>query len=124
MPTVRLVTGREPEGEVFVSLEQTPLVLGELRKALPQLRAELQKKWPVLYVDIENQLPARRNSYDPSELVKAACIVLAIRFTWSAVDGAGKKLGEVVVDELSKYARRWIKNFGKPKHRRSAARRR
>jgi hypothetical protein len=113
MPTVRVWSSDKPrDGEVFVSLERTPLVLVDVRKALPRLKAELQRKYPVVYVDIENRLPRRANPYDPSEVVKAACIVLAIRFTWSAIDGAGKKLGEGVGDELAKHAKRWIRNFG------------
>jgi hypothetical protein len=45
-PVVRVVVGPEPE-QVFVPIEDIPLVLSDLRRSLPELTAELRSKWPV-----------------------------------------------------------------------------
>jgi hypothetical protein len=115
MPTILLVDEQETTHDVDISLERTPLVLAELRKALPALTKDLRKRWPVLSVSIENRFPRRRNPIDPSEVVKTACIVLAVRFGYEVGGEAGKKVGKTVGTEVSKYLRQWLKSFTKRK---------
>lgn len=113
MPTILLVGPQKPTGDVEISLERTPLVLAELRKALPALKRDLRKRWPVLYVGIENRIPRRRNPIDPSEVVRTASIVLAVKFSYEVVGEAGKEIGKTIGKDVSKYLRRWLKSFAK-----------
>jgi hypothetical protein len=113
MPTIIIAGTQTPTGEIAISIERTPLVLAELRKALPTLRRDLRERWPVLSVGIENRIPRRRNPIDPSEVVRTACIVLAIRFGYEVAGEAGKKVGKTIGTEVSKYLRRWLKGFSK-----------
>lgn len=111
------------EGEVFVSLERTPLVLAEVRKALPQLQTALQAKWPnAAYVDIEERRLRLRNPFHgvvTREMLEAIGIVLAVRFAVSASDAAGKEFGKGITQEVGRYVRRWLRQFsyGKTKTR-------
>lgn len=113
MPTILLVGGREPKANVDISLERTPLVLAELRKALPALKRDLRKRWPVLSVGIENRIPRRRNPINPSAVVTTACIVLAVRFGYEVSSESGKEIGKTIGKEVSKYLRQWLKSFAK-----------
>lgn len=123
-PIVRLVSGGEPYEKVFVSLEQTPVVMAEVRRTLPQLKKELRKKWAVENVQIENRIPRLRNPYDPTQIVDAACVGLLISFTLPAVRAASKKVGEAIGDEIAKRVRQWIRSIGKssPARRRASTR--
>jgi hypothetical protein len=109
MSKIRIWNGGQKRHEVFVSLEKMPLVLGDVRKALPQLKADLQRQWPVEYVDVENRLPRRKNPFDPSEVVKAACVGLVMGLG----TGIGTEITKPLGAELGKYVRRWIKRFTK-----------
>lgn len=104
----------EPEHEkFFVSLERTPLVLANLRKQLPELRRELSKKWPVMYVGIQQPPVRRRNPINPHEVVKAAEVMLAI-YLGSTAKSAGEETGPRIVKAVSK----WIKEHSyKPRPR-------
>lgn len=112
---VRVCTDENPEGQVFVSLEQTPLVLSDVRRDLPQLKRELCRKWRVLHVAIENRIPHRRNPHVPGALVAVACVGLVVKFGLAVADGAGKKIGETIGQEIVKYVNGWIKRIGKSK---------
>ena len=79
-PIVRLVSGGEKYEEVFISIERTPVVMADVRRILPQLKKELRKKWPVENVQIESRIPFRRNPYDPSQIVEAACCRASSQF--------------------------------------------
>lgn len=115
MPTFVLAGEAQPGSSVSVSLEQSPLVLADVRKALPQLKKELSKRWPVLWIDIENQIPRRRNPYDAGEVVKAACVVLIIAFAKGGVEELGKK----TVNAVTKYVQNWIAELGRNRSKNS-----
>jgi hypothetical protein len=119
MPTV-FFSGRQKQSEraVSVSLERAPVVLADVRKALPQLKKELSKHWRVQWVDIENQIPRVKNPHDPTNIIKAACIVLTVKFGLEAVGSAGKEFGNIAAKEISKHVRLWLKRFAKQKTRR------
>lgn len=120
-PVARLVLGQEPE-QIFVSIEDTPLVFSELRRALPDLTAELQRRWPVECVYIEEQKPFRKNPFDPAEVVRAACIGIVVVFASAAVKAVATKIGDAIGDEVTPYVRRWVKaRFAKLKRRIDAA---
>ncbi len=109
MPTFILAGETQSGKSVSVSLERIPLVLADVREALPQLKKELDKQWPVLWVSIENQIPRRRNPYDPSEVFKAACVVLIIAFA----KGGGEELGKKTTSAVTKYVQNWINKFSR-----------
>lgn len=112
MPTVLLIGGGRQSGQsVSVSLERTPLILSHVREALPQLKKELSKKWPVLWVGIEDQKPRLRNPHDPHAIISAARIVLTVRF----ISG---EVARAAIREVLDYVRNWIKSFG---HRKVAS---
>jgi hypothetical protein len=116
-PVARLVVGQEPE-QIFVSIEDTPLVLSELRRALPELTAALRRRWPVENVHIEEQKPFRRNPFDPSQVVPAACIGIVVIFVSAAAKAVATKIGDAIGDEVTPYVRRWVKaRFVKLKRR-------
>jgi hypothetical protein len=114
-PIVQLVNGGDPYETLFVSLERTPVVLADLRWALPQLKKELRKKWPVEFVEIENQIPRRKNPYSPSEIVTGACIGLVVTFGVAVAKAAGATIGETLGDEISAHVRLWIRGLGNQK---------
>ncbi len=118
-PIVRVVTDKESDAEVFVSLEQALLVLGDVRATLPQLREQLRQKWDVTNVQIQDRIPRLRNPLNPLQVVEAACIGLVVSFTVPAVRAAGKKIGDAIGDEIAKHVRRWIRAIGKPRSARS-----
>src|SRR5260370_17769217 len=85
MPTVRSlpIDGTESvepyDEEVFVSLEDTPIVLADIRVALPQLQKELAARWPITRVEIENKKPIlRRNPHDPTHTTGGGAIGILI----------------------------------------------
>jgi hypothetical protein len=99
---------RLPTKKVFVSLERTPLVLVDVRNALPQLKKDLGKKWQVESVTIELHKPRIKNPTDPTEfIVRGACVGLVVSLLQPSVDVAGK--------ELAKHVRRWLNQFNKTK---------
>jgi hypothetical protein len=115
MPTiVEILSDRKKYSEVFVSLERTPVLLADVRGNLPQLKAELCKKWQVENLRIENRIPRLRNPYHPSQIVEAACIGLLISFTLPGVKAVSKKVGEAVGDEIAKRVRLWIRSIDRP----------
>ena len=97
------VWGESPTTEVFISIERIPLVLADLRKALPELEKELCEKWPVESVNIEIRNPRLKNPTDTAHLIVVGGTVgLAIRFLGPSVDVAGK--------ELAARVHRWLKS--------------
>jgi len=98
---VEILGDRKKYSEVFVSLERTQALLTDLRRNLAQLKAELSSDWQIENVQIENRIPRLRNPYDPSQVVKAACIGLLISFTLPGVKAISKKVGEAVGDEIA-----------------------
>jgi hypothetical protein len=119
---VEILGDRKKYSEVFVSLERTQALLTDLRRNLPQLKAELSSDWQIENVQIENRIPRLRNPYDPSQVVKAACIGLLISFTLPGVKAISKKVGEAVGDEIAKRVRRWIRSIDRsPRARRKGS---
>jgi hypothetical protein len=113
MPTVRLIGGGEPDGEVFISLEHAPVVLADIRAALPRLKKDLSaRSWPIDSVVIENRLPRRRNPVDPTQITRlgeVACVGILIRFFHTAAQAVAKKIGDAAGEEISEYVRNWIR---------------
>ena len=112
---VGLSTDKYPGEQVFVSLEDTPLVLSDVRRELPQLKRELRKKWQVLHVEIENRIPRRKNPHIATELVRLACVGVVVSFALPAAKAAGTKIGEAVGEEIAVYVRGWIRRVGRGK---------
>lgn len=109
MPIVRLVGGPKTT-DILVSIERVPLVLADVRSALPRLTKELRTKWGVESFTIESRQPRLRNPADPSQIVvQGVYVCLVIRLLGPTVDVAGK--------ELSKHVRRWLKKFDRTKKR-------
>jgi hypothetical protein len=107
-PIVRVITAHEPE-QLFISIEDIPLVLSELRRLLPQLREELHRKWPVESVHIEERTPRRKNPFDAMQVVPAACIGLVIVFSSAVLKAAGTRIGEGIGDGIKPFVTRWLK---------------
>ena len=98
-PLVRVVGAREPE-QLFISIEDIPLVLADLRRSLPELAAELRGKWQVETVYIEEQKPRAKNPIDPAQIIPAACIGLVVVFGSAVLKAAGTKIGDAIGDEI------------------------
>ena|SRR5712691_9611989 len=110
-PIVRLVNPAEFDSEVFISLENIPIVLADLRRALPQLRNRLRSRWLVQTIEIENRIPRLRNPFDPSQIIVPAGVGLLITFSAAAAKAAGTEFGAVVGREIAAYVRRWIRRL-------------
>jgi hypothetical protein len=98
-PIVRVITAKEPQ-QVFIPIEDIPLVLSDLRRSLPQLREELCRRWPVETVHLEERRPRRKNPLDPLQVVEAACIGLVVVFSSAVLKAAGTKVGEGIGDGI------------------------
>jgi len=96
-PVVSVVTPKEPD-HVFIPIEDVPVVLSELRRSLPQLREELCRRWPVDSVHLEERRRRRKNPFEPSQVIPAACIGLVVMFGSAVLKAAGTKIGEGVGD--------------------------
>jgi hypothetical protein len=107
-PIVSLVTTKEPE-HVFIPIEDVPVVLSDLRRSLPQLREELCRRWPVDSVHLEERRPRRKNPFDPSQVIPAACIGLVVIFSSAVLKAAGTKIGEGIGDGIKPFVTRWVK---------------
>ena len=129
MPYVRVLPMGKTRIEVgeedpFISLEETPVVLADVRSALPRLRKTLMTRWPSINaVEIENRrITRRRNPHDPTQVVRDAALGIAI-YIWSrparifldeVARGAGKKAGPEVGRQAvaaMKYVERWLKRM-------------
>ncbi len=129
MPTIRrLPVGKTRielgEEDPFISLEETPVVLADVRTALPRLRKTLMTRWPSINaVEIENRrITRRRNPHDPTQVFRDAVFGIAI-YLWSrparifldeVAREAGKKVGPEVGRQAvaaMKYVQRWIKRM-------------
>jgi hypothetical protein len=88
--------------EEFVSLEDTPLVMAEIRAALPQFKAALMARWPIITgIQIENRrITRRQNPFDPAQAAMDATIGIVIVFFFEAAKAAGKKVGEATGDQI------------------------
>lgn len=115
-PIVRVVSGGEP-AEIFVPIEDMPVVLSDLRRHLPELRKELRKQWPVEGVYIRQRTPRRRNP-PPLTLLHTnyltdAVIGLAIILGGGVVNGLvgklGKSIGEGIGDRIKRTVMKWLK---------------
>lgn len=127
MPIVRLVSDGVPNTEVVsISLEETPVVLSDIRRALPMLKKDMQKKWPTLSdVHISYTQPRIKNPIDYK--LSALLIDGSLRLAASFVLGvAGREIIKPPAQEIGKYLRRWVQKFtkSKPKRRRSKSRKR
>jgi hypothetical protein len=129
MPTIgRLPVGKTRielgEEDPFISLEETPVVLADVRTALPRLRKTLMTRWPSINaVEIENRrITRRRNPHDPTQVFRDAVFGIAI-YLWSrparifldeVAREAGKKVGPEVGRQAvaaMKYVERWVKRM-------------
>jgi hypothetical protein len=121
-PIVRLITAKEPE-QVFIPIEDIPLVLSDLRRSLPQLRDDLRLRWPVESVRLEERRPRRKNPFDPLQVVEAACIGLVVVFSSAMLKAAGTKVGDAIGDGVKPFVTRWInKRFTKSDKRGAVSR--
>ena len=121
-PIVRVLTAGDPD-HAFVSIEDIPLVLSDLRRSLPQLREELCRRWPVESVHLEERRPRRKNPFDPLQVVEAACIGVVVVFSSAVLKAAGTKVGEGIGDGIKPFVTKWLKSrFGKSSTRRVASR--
>jgi hypothetical protein len=118
------IHGTEPDEEIFFSLENTPIVLADIRAALPRLREELMARWPAITaVEIENRrITRRRNPHDPREILANAVLGIQIYlytrpaqiFLEDVARAAGKKVGDAGGDrmvEIMEYVGSWIKRM-------------
>lgn len=122
-PIVRVVTAKEPE-QVFIPIEDIPLVLSDLRRSLPELREALRPRWPVETVHLEERRPRRKNPFDPLQVVEAACIGLVVVFSSAVLKAAGTRVGEGIGDGVKPFVTRWLKKrFAKSDKRLAASRR-
>ena len=113
------------EEDPFISLEETPVVLDDVRTALPRLRKTLMSRWPSINaIELENRrITRRRNPHDPTQLFRDAVFGIAI-YIWSrparifldeVAREAGKKVGPEVGKQAVaavKYVQRWVKQMG------------
>jgi len=120
MAHVRALTTHEAEydeyddQEVFVSLEDTPIVLADIRAALPQLGEILTARWPnITGVEIINRrITRRRNPHDPTQVLANAVLCIAVYFCTrpvtrpvqifleEAARAVAKKVGDSVGDDI------------------------
>jgi hypothetical protein len=107
-PIVRVVGGGEPK-QVFVPIEDFPVVLSDLRKSLPELETRLKEKWPVESVHIEERRSYRKNPIDPSQLVVPACIGVVVILGTAILKATGTKIGDAIGDGLKPYITKWVK---------------
>jgi len=115
-PVVSVVTAKEPD-HVFIPIEDVPVVLSELRRSLPQLREELCRRWPVDSVHLEERRRRRKNPFEPSQVIPAACIGLVVIFSSAVLKAAGTKIGEGIGDAIKPFVTRWVKGrFAKSKN--------
>jgi hypothetical protein len=141
MPTMRKLPAdgktrveRGEEEEPFISLEETPIVLADLRAALPGLRKSLISRWPFINaVEMENRpITRRRNPYDPTQVIADAVYGIAIYiytrplriFLDEVARGAGKKVGPELGNQviaIMRYVQRWIKRMAYHPAKRSRA---
>ena len=130
MPSVRVLPiGKTRielgEEDPFISLEATPVVLADVRTALPRLRKTLMTRWPSINaVEIENRrITRRRNPHDPTQVFRDAVFGIAI-YIWSRparifLDEVAREAGKKVGPEIGrqavaamKYVQRWVKKMG------------
>jgi len=130
MPTIRVLSVGKTrielgEEDPFISLEETPVVLADVRTALPRLRKTLMTRWPSINaVEIENRrITRRRNPHDPTQVFRDAVFGIAI-YIWSrparifldeVAREAGKKVGPEVGRQAvaaMKYVQRWVNQMG------------
>jgi hypothetical protein len=114
-PIVSIVSGGEFDPGVFISLENIPIVLANLQRALPQLRNALRRRWFVQSIEVENRRPRFRNPFDPSLIVPAG-VGLLITFGAAAAKAAGTEFGKVAgtdiaATDIAAYVRRWIRRL-------------
>jgi hypothetical protein len=129
MPTVRIWNGgRKPGGEVFASLEQTAVVLADIRAALPQLKEQLGQRWSIESIEIEDRTPRVSNPMDPArlrdltEIMALAGVGIVVLFAREATKAAGKKVGDAIGEEIAQYVRGWIKRVRQVKPRKVSTR--
>jgi len=123
-PIVRVVAGGEPE-QVFIPIEDFPVVLSALRKSLPELEERLKEKWPVESVHIEERRPRLKNPTGPSQLIAPACIGVVVIFGTAMLKAMGSKIGDAIGDGLKPYVTKWVKaQFQKPKKSKKIQRKR
>ena len=121
--TIRIWNGSEDgSDEVFVSIENIPVVLADLRRSLPSLKKELARKWPVEHVQIQEKGRAALRLKNPYALVVPVAIGLAITFSHAAAKAAGTKIGDGVGKEITELVHRWLRRKPKTKRKKRSKR--
>jgi hypothetical protein len=122
MAIVRIIADSETPN-IFISLEDVPVVLSDVRRALPELTKELRKKWPVDNVHIEERRPRLKNPIEVTQLIQAAAIGLVVVFGTNFTKAVATKLGDGIGEEITPHVIRWLKScFKKSKTARSKPR--
>lgn len=118
-PILLLLSDSAPDTKVVsVSLEHTPIVLSDIRQALPNLKKVMRKKWPALNdVYISHSLPRGIRSHLDRiprlvGLRADAPLCLAASF---ALGVGGRKSTKPPSREIEEYLRCWIQKFTKSK---------
>ena len=113
MAIVQLV-GRIPTKEAFVSVEQVPLVLADVRKALPELKRELAKKYRIEAVELTARQPRLPNPMSRRKVIITAAVGILVTYVVGpAAKAASEKVGEAIGDAIVKFVRGWLKQFVK-----------
>lgn len=108
-PIVQIVGGGESD-DVFVSVEDFPVVLSELRQSLPELEGELKRRWPVGSVRLDAQRNRIRNPIGPTtHLLISAAIGIFVTYGSEFVRQTTKKVSDRVGDEIADYVSKWLK---------------
>jgi hypothetical protein len=127
-PIVRVVGGEPDEIEIFISIEDVPVVLADLRRRLPELTDELRKQWPVERVAIRERSPRRRNPSVALQFIPQAYFGIVVTLGHAILAGIGAEVGRKIlksaqVKRISQSVRKWVKaQFRKRKPARSLSR--
>jgi hypothetical protein len=100
--------GDSPTNDVFIAIDQTPLGLADIQKALPELKKELREKWQIESVAVKTPKLRLKNPPDSSQgILHVGGVYIVIRLLRPSVDVIGK--------EIAKHTRRWLRQFAKSK---------
>ena len=105
--------------------------MAEIRAALPQFRAALMARWPIVTgIQIENRrITRRQNPFNPAQAAMDATIGIVIVFFFEAAKAAGKKAGDATgnqIVEIIEAVKGWIQEraYTTPTRRPKATRKR
>jgi hypothetical protein len=110
-PIVRIVTGSEREEEpgLFIPFTQRVDDTQVLEAALPELRKELARRWPVKKVEIRYRFP---NPHPGLILTMTATAEgLLVIFLAAAAAGGGHEFGRDVAKQMASVVNKWLKRL-------------